>query len=69
MCLTVTKELLRKAEPQVLCSAATFSDDLLKTRGDRVGEPIEDDSVHPDPIGIVWEGDFGLDLVGEGVSR
>jgi hypothetical protein len=29
MCLTVTKELLRKAEPQVLCSAATFSDDLL----------------------------------------
>lgn len=26
-CRAVTKELVRKAEPQVLCSAATFSDE------------------------------------------
>lgn len=33
------------------CGAATFPDDLLKIRGDRIGEPTEDDIVRLDLLG------------------
>jgi hypothetical protein len=49
MYLTITKELVLEPEPQVSRGVATFLNDLLKIRGDRVGEPVEDDSVHSGP--------------------
>jgi hypothetical protein len=67
-CLAIIEELVLGAEPHVSRSAVTFSNDLLKIRGDRVGEPAEDDDVHPGPPRIVGEGIIGLDVVGKGVS-
>jgi hypothetical protein len=51
----------------VLRSAATFSNDLLKIRGDRVGEPSKDDGVHHSPPRIASEDVVGLDVVSESV--
>jgi hypothetical protein len=47
MCLTITKELVLQTEPQVPRGTTTFPNDLLEIRGDRVGEPAEDVSIHP----------------------
>jgi hypothetical protein len=46
---------------------ATLPNDLLRIGSDRVGEPVEDDSVHLGPRRIVSEGIVGEDMVGEGV--
>jgi hypothetical protein len=46
---------------------ATLSNDLLKIGSDRVGEPVEDDNVHPGPRRIIGEGVVREDVVGEGV--
>lgn len=48
---------------------ATFSNDLLTIRGDRVGEPTEDDSLHAVLARVVGEGVVGLNVVKEGISR
>jgi hypothetical protein len=47
--LTITKELVLEPEPQVSCSAATFPNNFHKIKGDRVGEPGENDDIHPGP--------------------
>jgi hypothetical protein len=44
---------------------ATLSNDLLKISSDRVGEPTEDDSVHPSPHMIIDESVIGQDVVDE----
>jgi hypothetical protein len=68
-CLAVIEELVLEAEPQVSRGAATFPDDLLKIRGDHVGELVEDDSAHLDPVRIIGEDGVGFDVVSEGVPR
>jgi hypothetical protein len=68
-CLMITKELILELKPQVSCGAAAFSNNLLKIRGDRVGELGEDDNIHHDPAWVVEEGVVKLDVVGEGISR
>jgi hypothetical protein len=67
MCLTVTEELVLQDEPQVARGTTTLPNDLLKIGSDRVGEPAEDDSVHPGPCRIVGEAVIGENVVGEGV--
>jgi hypothetical protein len=47
MCLTITMELVLEPEPEVLRGAAAFPNDLHKIRGDHVGEPGENDGIHP----------------------
>lgn len=49
------------------CGAATFPNDHLEIRRDRVGEPAEDDGVQPSLGWVVGEGVIRLDVVGEGV--
>jgi hypothetical protein len=66
-CLTITEELVLQGEPQVARRTATLPNDLLKIDSDRVGEPAEDNSVHPGPRRIIGEGVIGEDVVGEGV--
>jgi hypothetical protein len=66
-CRAITKELVMEPEPEVLHGVATFPNDLLKIRGDRVGESTEDDGIHFGPSWVVREGIVGLDVVGEGV--
>jgi hypothetical protein len=63
-CLMITKELVLEPEPQVSHGAATFPNDLLKIRGDHVGEPAKDDDVNPGPAWVIGEG-----FVGEGISH
>jgi hypothetical protein len=65
-CLTITEELVLQGEPQVARRTATLPNDL-KIDSDRVGEPAEDNSVHPGPRRIIGEGVIGEDVVGEGV--
>jgi hypothetical protein len=47
--LTITKELVLEPEPQVSCSAATFPNNFHKIKGDRIGEPGENDDIYPGP--------------------
>jgi hypothetical protein len=68
-CLTITKELVLEPEPEVPRGAAAFPNNLHKIRGDRVGEPRENDNIHPSPAWVVGEGIIRLDVVGEGISR
>jgi hypothetical protein len=63
----ITKEPVLQGEPQVVLGMATLPNGLLKIGSDRVGEPAEDDSVHPGPRRIVDEGIVGEDVVSEGV--
>jgi hypothetical protein len=67
MCPTITEELVLHGEPQVARGTATLSNDLLKIGGEHVGEPIEDDNIHPGPRRIVDEGVIGQDVDGEEV--
>jgi hypothetical protein len=67
MCLVITEELVLQGEPQVVRGTATLPNDLLKIGSDRVGQPAEDDSVHPGSRRIIDEGVVGEDIVGEGV--
>jgi hypothetical protein len=65
----ITMELVLEPEPQVPRGAATFLNDLLKIRGDHVGELAEDDDIDPSLAGVVGEGIIRLDVVGESISR
>jgi hypothetical protein len=68
MCLTITKELVLEAEPEVSRGVAAFPNDLHKIRGDRV-EPGENDGIHLGPACVVGEGVIRLNMVSEGISR
>ena len=48
---------------------ATFLNNLLKIRRDRVGEQAKDDARQRGPGRVIGEGVVGLDVVGEGLSR
>jgi hypothetical protein len=69
MCLTITMELVLEPEPEVSRGAAAFPNDLHKIRGDHVGEPGENDGIHPSLAWVVGEGVVRLDVVEEGTSR
>jgi hypothetical protein len=43
----ITKELVLEPEPKVPRGAAPFPNNLHMIRGDRVGEPGENDDIHP----------------------
>jgi hypothetical protein len=49
MCLTIIEELVLQGEPQVAHETATLPNNLLKIGNDRVGEPANDNSIHPSP--------------------
>jgi hypothetical protein len=66
-CLMITEELVLQGEPQVARGMTMLPNDLLKIGTDRVGEPAEDDSIHPGPRKIIGEGIIGEDVVDEGV--
>jgi hypothetical protein len=69
MCLTITKELVLELELQMLHGVVAFLNNLLKIRGDHVGEPGEDDGIH---LGLAWvveEGIVRLNVVSEGISH
>jgi hypothetical protein len=63
-CLAIIEELVLQGEPQLARGTATLPNDLLKINSDRVGEPAEDDNVHPGPRMIAGEGVVGEDVVG-----
>jgi hypothetical protein len=67
MCLAIIEELVLQVLPYVACGVATLPNDLLKISCDCVGEPVEDDSVHPSPRRIIGERVVGEDMVSQGV--
>jgi hypothetical protein len=51
--LTVAKKLVLNGEPEVACYTVAFLDHLVKIRRDGDADPIEDDTVHPNPPRII----------------
>jgi hypothetical protein len=49
MVLTITEKLVLDGEPEVARYATAFSDHLVKIHRDGVADPVEDDTVHPNP--------------------
>jgi hypothetical protein len=66
--LTVTEKLVLDSESQVARDGTTFLNHLMKFRGDRVADPIEDDTVHPAPARIGGRSDVRVSVVEEGVA-
>jgi hypothetical protein len=51
--LTITEKLVLDGEPEVARRATAFPDHLVKIHRDRVDDPVEDDTVHPNPPRII----------------
>jgi hypothetical protein len=67
MLLTVTEKLVLDGEPEVARRVTAFPDHLVKIRRDGVTDPVEDDTVHPNPPRII--GRSGIcDVLDQGVE-
>jgi hypothetical protein len=67
MLLTVAEKLVLDGEPEVARCITTFSDHLMKLWWDGIADPVEEDTIHPNPPRIIGQG-VDRDVLDEGVA-
>jgi hypothetical protein len=63
----VAEKLVLDGEPEVAHCTTAFSDHMMKLQRDGIADPVEDDTVHPNPPRIIGWG-IGRDVLDEGIA-
>jgi hypothetical protein len=65
--LAVAEKLVLDGEPEAARCTATFPDHLMKFQRDEIVDPVEDNTVHPNPPRFIGWG-IGRDVLDEGIA-